>query len=180
MQGCAKKLAFEFNNSADVLVTSLQHMLTHIGDIVPAKADAEDTLFRCKVIITELLTNAIKHAGGGSTLFDIEVDDRCLIIQKTDNGAPLYLLNLHSHSSTEDIANKKLISADPLNSLFAAWESESRIRFSCEEGSTDEFLSVDQVMEHFGILIITRSSNEFTYFYNKQTNSNIFKVRIDF
>ncbi|HTE00822.1 MAG TPA: hypothetical protein VK668_16130 [Mucilaginibacter sp.] len=180
MQHCDKKLQFEFNNSTDALISSLQHMLGYISDCMPANADSEDILFRCKVIITELLTNAIKHGGQDITLFDIEMNDHTLFIQKTDNGSPLYLINTHSHSTTDIDANKKLISADPLNSLYAAWEDESSIIFSCEESSIENFLSVEQVMEHFGILIITRSSDEFTYTYNKESHSNNFRVKIGF
>ncbi|HVV56046.1 MAG TPA: hypothetical protein VHC47_12000, partial [Mucilaginibacter sp.] len=70
------------------------------------------------------------------------------------------------------------ISADPLNALYAAWESENTIRFTSEESSIENFLSVEQVMEHFGLLIIARSSSEFTYTYHNETRSNIFRVRI--
>jgi anti-sigma regulatory factor (Ser/Thr protein kinase) len=180
MQKSVKKLEFEFGNSTETLITSLQYMLGHITGSIPPKADSEDILFRCKVIITELLTNAIKHAGLDSTLFDIETDGHQLIIQKTDRGAPFYLINANSHSSTDNAENKKLISADPLNSLYAVWESENRIRFASVESMDDDTLPVEQIMEHFGILIITRSSDEFTYTYHANTNSNIFKVRIDF
>lgn len=179
MQSCAK-LEFKFNNSTDALIASLQHMLAYITDIIPAEADNDDILFRCKVIITELLTNAIKHAGENITSFDIETDTRQLIIRKTDHGSPLYLVDMHDHSPADKPANKKLISADPLNSLYACWESESSIRFVSEEGSMDDFLAVEEVMEHFGILIISRSADEFTYTYDKEIGSNTFRVRIDF
>jgi anti-sigma regulatory factor (Ser/Thr protein kinase) len=180
MQSSATKLQFEFNNSSDALVTSLQYMLGHITANIPANADAEDLLFRSKVIITELLTNAIKHGGQASTLFDIEINTNNLNLQKTDHGTPLYLVNNHKHSPSGQEENRKLISADPLNLLYAYWENENAIRFISEESSIEDFLSVEQVMEHFGILIITRSSDEFTYTYHKDTSSNIFKVRIDF
>lgn len=180
MQNCAKKLQFEFGNSADTLVTSLQYMLDHIAGITPADADWEDIRFRCKVIITELLTNAIKHAGNGITLFDIETEGRTLIIRKTDHGSPLYLVDNNTHTPAEKAESKKLITADPLNSLYACWESENSIRFISEESSIEDFLSVEQVMEHFGILIISRSADEFTYTYLKDNKANIFRVRIDF
>jgi len=180
MQKCAKKLAFEFKNDAAALIPSLQYLLAEITESIPPGADAEDILFRCKVIITELLTNAIKHGGNGITLFDIEADADQLRINKTDHGSPLYLINTHNHSATDNLANKKLISADPLNSLYAHWENENCIRFISEESSIEDFLSVEQVMEHFGILIISRSSDEFTYNYDKETQTNTFKVRINF
>jgi hypothetical protein len=182
MQNCTDKLEFKFDNSADKLVSSLEYMLGHISGCIPAGADTEDLLFRCKVIITELLTNAIKHAGQSSTLFHIGMDEKKLVICKTDNGLPLYLIDANHHQSVQDKPDhlKKLISADPLSSLYANWESENHIRFTSEEGSLDDFLSVEEVMEHFGILIITNSSSEFTYTYKKETNANIFRVRIDF
>jgi hypothetical protein len=172
---------FQFDNNAAQLVSSLEYMLGQIGGHIPPQADAEDVLFRCKVIITELLTNAIKHAGKGSTRFDIELDAQKLVICKTDTGMPLYLVNTRNNTTNKDAGlNKRLISADFLNSLYAIWESENHIRFASEEGSLDDFLPVEHVMEHFGILIITRSSDEFTYTYDKATRANIFRVRINF
>lgn len=176
MQNSAEKLGFEFDNSAGKLVSSLQYMLDYISGIIPTQADAEDIMFRSKVIITELLTNGIKHAGNGHTWFDIEPNGGSMVIRKTDNGQPLYLINLAQH----DAENKKLISADMLNSLYAIWESDNHIRFASEEASFDDFMPVEQVMEHFGILIITRSSDEFTYTYDKDTQSNVFRVQLLF
>ncbi len=180
MQNSAEKLAFEFDNSAGKLVSSLQYMLDYISGIIPPQADADDIMFRSKVIITELLTNGIKHAGNGHTLFDIEPYADSMVIRKTDNGQPLYLINSREHSAEQLDDNKKLISADMLNSLYAIWESDNHIRFASEEVSFDDFLPVEQVMEHFGILIITRSSDEFTYTYDKGAHSNIFRVQIIF
>ena len=181
MQNGMDKLEFEFDNRAGELVSSLEYMLGHIKGCLPAHVKTEDVLFKCKVIITELLTNAIKHPGKGKTLFNIELSEKALAISKTDYGLPLYLINTRNNSA-KAIAetNKRLISADPLMLLYANWESENHIRFSSEEGSLDDFLSVEQVAEHFGILIITRSSDEFTYSYYKDTRSNVFEVKIGF
>lgn len=179
-KNCENNLQFEFNNSTDTLITSLQYMLGHISEGIPVNTDADDVLFRCKIIITELLTNSIKHGGERSTLFSVEMDNKYLTIRKTDSGSPLYLINTHKHSSINTESNKKLISSDPLNSLYAAWQNENSILFSCEESIAEDFLPVEQVMEHFGILIITRSSDEFTYTYNKQSLSNTFKVKLRF
>jgi len=181
MQNSADKLEFEFDNSAEKLIGSLEHMLGYISRSLPAHCDTDDLMFRSKVIITELLTNGIKHAGKDRTHFNIEAGPKQLVIQKIDNGSPLYLVNGRDKSvNGSDAENKKLISADPLNSLYAIWESDNHIRFVSEEGSLDDFLSIEQVMEHFGILIITRSSDEFTYTYDKGKSSNLFRVQIGF
>src|ERR1700744_4971453 len=135
----AQRMELEFNNSTGGLIASLQEMLEYITGCIPAGADSENILFRCKVIITELLTNAIKHAGEGFTLFEIE-SGPSLIIQKTDKGSPLYLIDQQQANDRQD---KKLISADPLNSLFAIRESENSIRFASEESSIEDFLSVE-------------------------------------
>lgn len=174
-------MEFEFGNSAAQLVSSLEYMLGQIGGNIPPRADKEDILFRCKVIITELLTNAIKHAGKSSTLFSIEMDAQKLIICKTDTGMPLYLVNTRNNTTNSNAEfNRRLISSDFLNSLYAIWESENNIRFASEDGSLNDSLPVEQVMEHFGILIITRSSDEFTYTYDRAARTNIFRVRINF
>jgi hypothetical protein len=181
MQNCACKVEFEFGNRADKLVSSLEYMLGQIAPCIPQHGGSDDILFRCKAVITELLTNAIKHAGDGGTRFDVESDGAKLIICKMDTGMPMYLINAGNNSSAENTDEKKrLISADPLSSLYANWESENQIRFTSEEGSLDDFLAVEQLAEHFGILIITNSSDEFIYTYDKHTGENIFRVTINY
>lgn len=175
MQNRTPTVAFEFDNQVEKLVTALEYMLGHIATYIQRQANKEDIMFRCKVIITELLTNAIKHAGKASTLFNIEADHGSLAIVKTDKGEPLYLVSAKPCAGE----NKLLISSDALNSLYAIWENEDCIRFESGDGLSDT-LSVEQMMEHFGILIITRSSDEFTYTYDKKSRSNTFCSKIVF
>lgn len=176
MQSSTPTVAFEFDNKVEKLVTALEYMLGHIATYIHRQADKEDIMFRCKVIITELLTNAIKHAGKATTLFNIEASNGGLAIVKMDKGKPLYLVDTKRRIGE----NRLLISSDALNSLYAIWENDDRIRFESGDGISENMLSVEQMMEHFGILIITRSSDEFTYTYDKKSQSNTFCSKIAF
>jgi anti-sigma regulatory factor (Ser/Thr protein kinase) len=176
MQNRIPTVAFEFDNKVEKLVSALEYMLGHIATYIHRQADKEDIMFRCKIIITELLTNAIKHAGKATTSFNIKADSKSLIIAKTDKGKPMYLLDTKRQAGE----NKLLVSSDALNSLYAIWENDDRIRFESGDGLEDEFLSVEQIMEHFGMLIITRSSDEFTYTYDKKSRLNTFCSKIAF
>lgn len=176
MQNRTPTVAFEFDNKVEKLVTALEYMLGHIATYIHRQVDKEDIMFRCKVIITELLTNAIKHAGKTTTLFNIEASNGGLAIVKTDKGEPLYLVDTKPRTGE----NKLLVSSDTLNSLYAIWENDDRIRFESGDGIEDDPLSVEQMMEHFGMLIITRSSDEFTYTYDKKSRLNTFCSKIAF
>ena len=169
----ANKLEFQFNNSIAELIPSLQLMLQYIGNCIPASGEA--VLFRSQAILTELLTNAIKHAGVSHTLFSIKAGSHKITIKKADKGQPLNLFGENSN----DYAYV-LLAADPLNSLYVSRTTNRSVLFRCEENAFDDVLPVDQIMEHFGLLIISKSANKFTYHYNKGTQTNFFTVEIHF
>lgn len=177
MQNTADRLELKFTNSADGQMPALQLMLRYIVSCLPACPG--DIVFRSQVIITELLTNAIKHAGVTSTLFYIEAGPDKIIIEKTDQGPPLELKGIDGPVACQHIGQDLLISADPLNSLYATFLADNRIIFRCKENMINDIFPVDLMMEHFGMLIISRSANEFTYRYDEATRSNIFRAVIE-
>lgn len=162
------KQQFEFINRSEHLIAVLKQMLHFINYSLPANAAAEDTIFKAKIIITELLTNSLKHSGTGSTLFDIEINDGALIIIKTDYGAPLSL--------NSPAKQKVPVTNDILHTLYAVVDDENGIQFICEENNMDDILAIDNIVEHFGLLIITKATHQFVYNYDEQTKANIFKA----
>jgi hypothetical protein len=163
------KQQFEFLNSVDHLTTAIKQTLHFIATSLPDNPAAEQTIFKAKVIITELLTNSLKHSGTGSTLIDITVNKGELEIVKTDFGAPLNLNNAN---------NKAPVTNDVLHTLYAIQKSLYEIQFICEENNLGGILVVDDIVEHFGLLIITKAANNFTYIYEPEAKANKFRAAL--
>src|SRR5471030_2191268 len=83
---------------------------------------------KARFIISELLTNAVKHAGKAETFLSISVDGESITIKKTDNGNRFSPINLELlfNSSSE---HKVLLSRDSFHCIYAIAESFSKIRF---------------------------------------------------
>src|ERR1700761_4449703 len=93
---------FEFITGTDNLTSSLKQMLEFINDNLVANVPAINLLFKSKIILTELLTNALKHSFSRYTLIDVTVQDHSIVITKTDHGMPLSLIT-YANSSEERI-----------------------------------------------------------------------------
>jgi len=53
-----------------------------------------------------------------------------------------------------------------------------KIEFKLEEYSKDEEVVIDTLLEHFGLIIITKLSDKFNYSYDPANNLNIFEANI--
>jgi len=160
---------FDFYNSGDNIVPALKQMLEFIGTNLPANARNEKMLFKARVILTELITNSLKHSGSSNTSMHIAIKGTDIVIIKTDVGKPLSLVN----NKTE---GKVPITNDILHTLYAVTEATNQLYFVCEENKMEDILVIDDIVEHFGLLIITKASDNFTYNYDHTTKCNIFKV----
>jgi anti-sigma regulatory factor (Ser/Thr protein kinase) len=167
------KRQFEFKNSNNNISFLLKQLTNFVSDSLPLNADFGDMLFKTKIIVTELLTNSIKHSEGNSTLIDIEAKDGTLTIIKTDHDMPLDIIKPTGQGN-----RKKLITSDFLHTLFAVHEQDNQVQFICEENSLDDILMINDIVEHFGLLIITKSANKFTYTYDCAARANIFRVML--
>jgi len=163
------KQQFEFLNSVDHLTAAIKQTLHFIATSLPDNPAAKQTIFKAKVIITELLTNSLKHSGTANTLIDITVNEGELEIVKTDFGAPLNLNNAN---------NKAPVTNDVLHTLYAVQKSQNKIQFICEENNLGKVIAIDGIIEHFGLLIITRAADNFTYIYEPETKANKFKATL--
>ena len=166
---------FEFITGSDKLTSSLKEMLEFINDNLVANVPAINLLFKSKVILTELLTNALKHSFSRYTLIDISVENHNIAITKTDHGMPLSLI-----AYTNSSENRIPITHDILHTLFAIPEGPDAIRFGCEESTIEDLDEVQQIVEHFGLIIITKAADKFVYHYCAQTNANKFTVTLNF
>ena len=163
------KQQFEFLNSVDHLTAVLKQMLNFIDNSLQDHPAAQQTVFKAKVIITELLTNSLKHSGTGSTLIDVVINRNKLEIIKIDFGAPLVL----THTT-----RKLPITNDVLHTLYAIQKTQNKIQFICEENNLDDVMAIDDIVEHFGLLIITKAADNFTYIYEPEAKANKFKATL--
>lgn len=175
MQGAVEN-RFDLPNTTQSLIASLKQILEFINSHLPPHALADNINFKAKIIVTELLTNALKHSGKSETSIQIQIDDENISIEKTDGGNPFNPNNLTSLLNNFK-GHKAQLSGDAVHSIYALVESENQVRFICEENSGDN-PDVNDIMEHFGLLIITKSADEFTYHYDHSSMVNTFNVRL--
>ena len=172
MPGLVTK-TFIFQRSNQSLVASLKQILDFINEHTHCHEDALSIQFKAKVTVTELLNNAIKHSGSTQTVIDVVIHNQKIVIKKTDDGPrfnPGGLLTFFIRG--ENIT----LSSDDLNSMYAVVQNDNTIKFICEKNIDKQIVDIKSISEHFGLLIITRSADEFTYRYDDRTSSNIFQV----
>ncbi len=168
---------FELPNTTQSLVASLRHILDFINSNLPRHADAASINFKTKIIVTELLTNGLKHSGEPQTCISITVDNDFVFIEKTDSGNP-FNPNNHPGLLNNAAGHKAILSFDGMHCIYALVEGGSTIRFICEETGNDT-PAVNGLMEHFGLLIITKSADEFKYHYDDAASVNTFTVKLN-
>ncbi|MHB8206927.1 hypothetical protein [Mucilaginibacter sp.] len=166
---------FEFLKNSYHLSSDIQQIIGFINDELPSTAPVGELLFKSKIIVTELLTNSLKHAGVNSTIIDLKISGHDISILKVDFGNSLSLIQKNYSVNT-----KIPISNDILHTLYAIIDSGKNINFFCDEINMDDILAVENIVEHFGLLIITKAADKFTYHYNVQTKENIFEVTLKF
>ncbi|GAA4316018.1 hypothetical protein GCM10023149_12850 [Mucilaginibacter gynuensis] len=164
---------FVFLNARPALTSSLRQALDHIKSILPGYPDLEEIQFKAKSIITELLTNGFKHAGTETVHIIVSVEDDTLIIKRTEYGNPFPLPWLN-----EPLNTKKCISYDVMHFLYAVNEPGNRVRFLVEDSAEDE-PDINDITEHFGLLIITKCADEFIYHFDEATKENHFIVKVN-
>lgn len=167
-----------FPNRADKIYTFIQKVIGFIEQHIPEEK-AQQITFNTRVIITELLTNSIKHAGPGETGIELALTSTTFIIKKTDEGAPFdFKRDNLSWPLPDGLVSPVKIYSDTLNGLFANVLSPYSVAFYTESYTgTDE--DYTDISEHYGLVIICRASHNFVYQYNPRSRQNIFTVTIN-
>lgn len=166
-----------FPNRADKIYTFIQKVIAFIEHHIPEKA--YQITFNTRVIVTELLTNSIKHTGHGDTGVELILTPTTFTIKKTDEGMPFDLT--HDGAGwplADDIKSPVRIYSDALNGLYANVISPYSLSFYAESYPNDDNDYAD-ISEHYGLIIICRASDAFVYQYNPRSRQNIFTVTIN-
>jgi anti-sigma regulatory factor (Ser/Thr protein kinase) len=159
------KQQFNFDNRTSSLTPLTQQVVNYLSCQLSPQQAAPGVLFKAKFIVTELLTNALKHSAVSNAKLDVVIKDTSLEIIKTDTGQPLPLATNGSLTP----GSKTAISQDFMHQLYALQMPSGEVRFSCEETVFDT-PDVSQINEHFGLLIITKTADEFVYWYDEPVN----------
>lgn len=167
------KKQFGFLNSYDSLIPVIKEVIGFINTNLPESAPVSEVLFNAKVIVTELLTNSLKHSGSNHTSIDVNISKKNVVITKTDHGRPLSLVGSAP-------GGRIPITNDILHTLYAVKKAKGQLHFFYEENNLDDIVAIDDIVEHFGLLIITKAAGKFTYAYEAPTSTNIFKVILNY
>ena len=151
----------------------LEEILLLIKSNIPGGKDARELLFKSKFILTELLTNAIKHANTHEVKLDIEIKDGVVKFEKQDYGNPLILPKV----KTDQFENAVIVTTDVMHTLYAV-EKDGITYFHCHENTVPFIDTENDFPEHFGLLIITKAADEFSYQYNTENNLNTFTATV--
>ncbi len=174
--------AFIFKSNVD----ELYPLVTEIYEVIKSRVIGDPfTAGKCKLILTELLTNALKHSGVDKTVFKVVFDKNKLLISKADKGKPF---NLESFKEREALkwpldpsyqGEKFTIYEDEMCGLYAYITDPNHVIFFTEDHPIDPPPRPRDMLEHFGLLILTKSSDRFEYFFNPETQTNIFTSTIN-
>jgi len=168
---------FLLENNKGSLTTTLKEIIGFVNSNLPVNTALENTIFKVKVVVTELLNNAIKHVRNSETTIHILIDDENIIVKKTDSGNR-FRLNSDLLFVDSPQGSKVQLCSDAFHCVYAIFENEHHIKFICEDKLTDDLTDFKEIMEHFGLLIITKAADRFTYEYDQQSGLNTFNVLI--
>ena len=133
-------------------------------------------ILRIKWILTELCSNTYKHSSSSNALLEILIQQEQIILRVSDKGNVFDItqfINTGMQSFANGIHKIRLCDYGFL-SLHAQFSEQCHLLFSTEEANNN--INIESLNEHYGLLIITRACDEFTYTYHEHTNTNEFNA----
>jgi anti-sigma regulatory factor (Ser/Thr protein kinase) len=171
---------FVFNNQAAGLYPLVTDIIAYIQKHAQVN---EGTQAKLKMILVELLTNALKHTSQSIAIIKVELTEGSIVIQKTDTGNGLAiqcdnnllewpLPGVHHAGTIITIYNNS-------NAVLKAkLQDNCNLQFFIEETSETDPIDINSLAEHFGLMIITRAANTFTYCFDIDNCSNNFFISL--
>lgn len=169
-----------FANKQELIYPLLKEVVAFIKKNLPGKA--AQIVFKAKMIVSELLTNSIKHTNDEFTVIELSASQDIFIIRRIDKGKPFNLKgpdgkDMLEWPLTNSIKTSIKIHADHLNGLFAHVVSPYGLKFSAAN-YTDEAVVFPDISEHYGLMIICRASDSFVYELDPAGLKSTFTVTI--
>ena len=159
--------------------TKLEDMLSSISArSLPGTVPAP-FMQKLKWVLTELVTNAYKHSGQSEALLRILFHNDGLHIIKEDKGKPLNFCLPGGETICWPVADSYYNSEinvfhDELNILNAFINDTGNVVFSLKQKTTSGADALHGMNEHFGLIIIARVCDTFTYTFEQESGKNIF------
>lgn len=159
------------------LTACLNEILFFVKRQINSNSVSESLIFRTKIIVTELLNNAFKHSTDTETFINVFVDDQQISIAKTDFGPP-FSINAVLDLFSQAPGFRVQISKDCLHVLYMVIIKKNTIKFFCEDNVVND-IDFCNLLEHYGLLIMTKTADEFTYNFNAYSGLNTFNILIN-
>jgi len=179
--------SFVFHNATENLNSVLTSCLNYIDEkkeVLPVPVTIHPHI---KWTITELLLNGTKHAGTAESNLTLKLTAENLVIKKEDSGNPLRLkVNEQPEELVWPLKDSLLqqefeIYHNGMDSLRVFTENRDTAVFRVTEMENIEMPQLlVNTSEHFGLMIIAKSSNRFSYLYDHHNKRNIFSVIFDY
>lgn len=173
-------MEFTFEHSASFILPLVHKVTGHIKEqVCDEQKGLEQLLNKCKFIITEFCTNAIKHSGQQQSGLNIYTANQHLFIERTDEGRPFSVKwkgSVLSFPLPEEV-NVITLMEDDINCLRLKKINPNTAKFYTEQKAADHINS-RHINEHFGLIIICTLCDEFVYTHNPANGSNIFTAKL--
>lgn len=174
-------MQFIFDHDTNALLPFLVSTGKYLQDaLLPPGCNTELLLNKCKFILTELCTNGIKHSGVPQSTFRFYTEGSHLIIERRDSGQ-----QFHPRVNNEKVplplppsVDIITLTEDDINRLNMQRVNDYSIRLYVEEIPLRNPFKEQKINEHFGLIIICSSSDDFHYSYNAEERMNIFTALI--
>lgn len=174
----AEKLTISIPSQINEYRLFIERSCDFVRDI-PAHSSDFSKVAKFKLVIMELLTNAMKHCRKESYLV-IEKSLSEITVKKIDNGPRFSFADFHTNKQyilplTDEEVNVEI------NALLA---NNNKMNLRVRNRNSIEFLapaeiiyhSIFEIPEHFGLLIIRQCVDSLYYHYDEITEENIFEV----
>lgn len=174
--------SFQFSNKTADVASVLNNCMEHIQASEALRVISQDIQSRVKWALTELLINGAKHAGAAQTLLHFKLEENTFMIEKEDLGNPLLLTVNGNQQLSWPVAEPYLnqhfdIYRNGMDSLRIYTESSNNAFFLVEEIEDLEMPELlTNTSEHFGLMIIAKASDHFSYCFDQPTGRNTFRI----
>ncbi|MEO5909275.1 MAG: hypothetical protein ABIP95_00220 [Pelobium sp.] len=172
-----ERFKLQIPNQINDYKSFIDYCCDFIGDVSDVSKNFAETA-KFKLVIMELLTNAMKHSSTCSFI-EIEKLTNQLSIRKIDEGNRFSFKDLHTDNKHEfplDILPGTKVTALLGNNykLTLLIKDKHLIEFIAPEEI--EYKSFADIPEHFGLMIIAQCCDVFHYQFNEKNNQNVFEV----
>lgn len=174
-------IEINFSSNRHEIPGTLNLCIDHIREYAGTQPLDESIVSRVKWVITELLTNAVKHSGERETVLKIRIEPDAIVLIKEDYGKPLVLTG-EDHEKKIIWPLEKIVRPvdfpiyhNGMDSLCVRTDEAGKAIFFIEQLAEMEMPALlSDTSEHFGLLIMTKASDEFTYEFDAATGLNRF------